>query len=340
LTRVEGNIPSILLGCIEFTESCIKSAINMANWMGDFYNLNMAFIVPFVKKGSDSSVCKSIDEISKQEIEDSTKNLHSKLTDIDYETYIKQYWVGLIEGDGTITVSCPGPNHVKVRMIISIKNIRENAIMLLLIQQVLGGTVRIERKAQYVTWIAIKKDLIQSLIEVLKEYPLLTTRKLCQLKFATKCIENGTKDFVVENRDFMYKDQNNMLDSYENNFIIPKYFPAWLSGFIEAEGNFRFLSDKRRNMQITGRFNIGQNFEHFIIKAIRDYFGGDVKIQVIISKKEFSKKRELLGEVKHYYLEMGSRTVKTAIFSHFSNYPLLGHKKVTYYRWYDYFNKK
>lgn len=36
-------------------------------------------------------------------------------------------------------------------MIISIKNIRENVIMLLLIQQVLGGTVRIERKAQYVT---------------------------------------------------------------------------------------------------------------------------------------------------------------------------------------------
>jgi hypothetical protein len=64
-----------------------------------------------------------------------------------------------------------------------------------------------------------------------------------------------------------------------------------LSGFIEAEGNFRFLSDKRRNMKITGRFNIGQNFEDFILKAIRDYFGGDVKIQVIISKKEFSKKK-------------------------------------------------
>ena len=134
--------------------------------MGDFYNINMTLIVPFVKKGSDSSVCESIDEISKQEIEDYKKNISSKLTDIDYETYIKQFWVGLIEGDGTITVSCPGPKHVKVRMIISIKNIRENAIMLLLLQQVLGGTVRIERKAQYVTLIAIKKDLIQSLIEV------------------------------------------------------------------------------------------------------------------------------------------------------------------------------
>ena len=123
LTRVEGNIPSILSGCIEFTESCIKSTINMANMMGDFYYLNMVLIVPFVNKGSDSSICESIDEISKQEIEDSKKNLNSKLTDIDYETYIKQFWVGLIEGDGTITVSCSGPNHVKVRMIISIKNI-------------------------------------------------------------------------------------------------------------------------------------------------------------------------------------------------------------------------
>ena len=113
-----------------------------------------------------------------------------------------------MEGDGTITVICPGPKHIKVRMIISIKNLRENVIMLLLIQQVLGGTVRIERKAQYVSWIAIKKDLIQNLIGVLKKYPLLTTRKECQLKFpisAKASIENGTKDFldrieVVENR--------------------------------------------------------------------------------------------------------------------------------------------
>ena len=58
----------------------------------------------------------------------------------------------------------------------------------------------------------------------------------------------------------MYKDQPNMLEYNENNFILPTYFPAWLSGFLEAEGNFRFISDKRRNMEITGRFNVGQNF--------------------------------------------------------------------------------
>lgn len=86
-----------------------------------------------------------------------------------------------MEGDGTITVSCPGPKHVKVRMFISIKNLRDNVLMLLLIKDVIGGRVR-SRYAQYVTWVAIKKDLIQSLIGILKEYPLLTSRKQCQLK--------------------------------------------------------------------------------------------------------------------------------------------------------------
>ena len=143
---------------------CIKLIIYEANNLVIFYSrwvpislpaLNPrilhACILPIKNEESNSSMCESIDEISKQEIEDFKNNLKFKLTGINYETYIKQFWVGLLEGDGTITVSCPGPNHVKVRFIISIKNLRENAIMLLLIQEVLGGTVRIERKAQYVT---------------------------------------------------------------------------------------------------------------------------------------------------------------------------------------------
>lgn len=135
-----------------------------------FLDIKFSSIIPVAMNGkSDSSLCESIDEISKEEIENFKKDLKFKLADLDYETYIKQFWVGLLEGDGTITVSCPGPNHVKVRMIISIKNFRENVIMLLLIKEVLSGTVKIERKAKYVTWIAIKKDLIQTLIEVLKK---------------------------------------------------------------------------------------------------------------------------------------------------------------------------
>jgi hypothetical protein len=64
----------------------------------------------------------------------------------------------VLEGDGTITVSSPGPNHVKVRFVISIKNLRANVIMLLLVQEVLaGGTVRIELKPNMFLGLPLEK---------------------------------------------------------------------------------------------------------------------------------------------------------------------------------------
>lgn len=64
------------------------------------------------------SVIESIDDISKEEL-DSIKEKIYKSSISDHETYIKQFWVGVLEGDGTIIVSCPGANHVKVRMFFS-----------------------------------------------------------------------------------------------------------------------------------------------------------------------------------------------------------------------------
>lgn len=136
----------------------------------------------------------------------------------------------------------------------------------------------------------------------------------------------------------MYIEQHNMLKAYNKEFVIPSYFSAWVSGFIESEGCFRLYSDKRRDNAIFSRFNIGQNYEQFIIRAIRDYFGGSNKVQEIVSKKEFTEKRQLL-DVKHYYVEMGSKAVKAAIFTHFSQYPLLGDKQRTYYSWCEYLDK-
>jgi hypothetical protein len=39
-------------------------------------------------------------------------------------------------------------------------------------------------------------------------------------------------------------------------------------------------------MQVSGRFNIGQNYDQFIIKSIRDYFGGTTEVRAIVAKKE------------------------------------------------------
>lgn len=39
--------------------------------------------------------------------------------------------------------------------------------------------------------------------------------------------------------------------------------------------------------------NIGQNIEHYILKAIRDYFGGSVKVHFSVSKGVFREKEKI-----------------------------------------------
>ena len=51
-------------------------------------------------------------------------------------------------------------------------------------------------------------------------------------------------------------------------------------------------------------------------------------------------KRQLLGDVVHYYVELNSGDAKKAIVAHFDKYPLMGHKMVTYSRWYNHVNGK
>jgi hypothetical protein len=77
-----------------------------------------------------------------------TKNL-----EIEDKTYIEQFFVGLLEGDGTITTNLNSnkSNSIIIRIVISLKNMSENVQMLNKIKQTIGGRVVIERKNSYVT---------------------------------------------------------------------------------------------------------------------------------------------------------------------------------------------
>lgn len=68
------------------------------------------------------------------------------------KSYIEKFFVGLLEGDGTITTNInSSSNTIRVRIIIALKNNSSNQNMLNNIQKVIGGRVIIERKDKYVT---------------------------------------------------------------------------------------------------------------------------------------------------------------------------------------------
>jgi hypothetical protein len=101
---------------------------------------------------------------------------------------------------------------------------------------------------------------------VLAKYPLITARKQCQLDFVKRCLFE--KDVVIENfytnRENKYKHKELLLQQLSKQGA-PSYFAPWLSGFIEAEGNFSLVFNDKGALRKSA-FAIGQNDEVHILE--------------------------------------------------------------------------
>lgn len=256
----------------------------------------------------------------------------------DRNNYIEQFFVGLLEGDGTITTNLHNSGKgIKVRIVIALKNEINNQYMLNQIQQVIGGRVVIERQDKYVTWIASNKSDLNKVLLILARYPLLTVRKQCQLEFAKNCLLYKDVDNFMFNRKNMYKDKNDILVKLNQtkDIHLPLYFKAWLSGFIEAEGCFSLLFHDNGCLRKSA-FTIGQNDELHLLNMIKLYFQSENKI--LKDKKKINFKGNTLDS-DYYRLHLYNALSRKLIFEHFEKYPLIGEKKLSYSKFYQYHNK-
>ena len=80
-----------------------------------------------------------------------TLDMFLKKNEIDITNYVEQFFVGLLEGDGTITVDYISDRNKRIRIFIALNNLEENRFMLNLIVKYIGGRVAIERGNSYVT---------------------------------------------------------------------------------------------------------------------------------------------------------------------------------------------
>lgn len=204
--------------------------------------------------------------------------------------------------------------------------------MLNKIAKVVGGRVYVERKNKYVTWIASNKNDLAKVFIILARYPLLTVRKQCQLDFAKNSLTLHNFENFLESRKNKYKNKTHML--LNASHIPPLYFPAWLSGFIEAEGNFNLVFNKSGVLRKSA-FTIGQNDELHILNMIKTYFKSENKI---IKDKH---KKNIKGKQFDYYrLHLYNSLSRKLIFEHFNLYPLIGHKDISYSKFYNYHSNK
>lgn len=255
------------------------------------------------------------------------KNLFWYLLNIYIFSCLKEYvyifWVGLMDGDGSIVVnldkSKPGKSFLRFRFFIALLNIEENLNMLLMIKYFLGGSVIIGRQNKYVTWSVQSIGKVLQLIKILDKYPLLTTRKICQLIFFKNCLTKNDVNYFLKNKNNKYDLQISLLVKYRQDFEIPDYFNPWLSGFIEAEGCFTKRKNSR-GKKYTLCFNIGQNYDDFLILVIKNYFQSTNKLQ-------------LRKNMVYFCIDMYGPQIKLNIIEHIKMYPLLGAKMISYKFW-------
>ena len=224
------------------------------------------------------------------------------------EKHLPPFWVGLMDGDGSIQVNHWRKKNLQYRMIIKLSNLESNVKMLMLIKQHFKGHVRISKNRQFVLWALDNKKDILNTIKTFDKYPPLTSRLICSLNFLKICLENNDIETYLNSRNLKYSNQLSIIQQNLNKSI-PFYFNSWLSGFIEAEGCFSIRKNKYSSFSIT------QNNDIYLLNYIKTHFSICNVIRKPFINKEF------------YSLEVYKKDVLNKIIYHCEIYPLLGAKK-------------
>jgi len=180
------------------------------------------------------------------------------------------YLIGLIEGDGWISISKKGKYLTyEVGIEMNIKDIH----LLYKIKDALGiGKIKLRiRKninnneiSSAIYNIRNKKHLKERIIPIFDKYPMLTNKQYDYLRFKNALLNNIIffEDLPQYTRP---KEPFNSVD----NILETHYFSEWLIGFIEAEGCFSIY--KSDNNSYLASFDLAQTNSFEIIQAIKMY---------------------------------------------------------------------
>lgn len=238
--------------------------------------------------------------------------MHDKLKKDLY--YIHKFWVGLMDGDGSIQVNHWKFKSLQYRLVIKLKNCSENVTMLNIIAKTIGGSVRLVDRHKFVIWVLNNKKDIYKVIQIFKFYPPLTSRLRAQLAFMLDCFRKEDIIWYLNNRQYKY-----ILYKINKPLEINKsYFNEWLSGFIEAEGCFSI-----RKVHNNHSFSIRQKNDKYILDSIKEHFN--------ITNKIINKNNDF------WSLEVYKKSVLIDIINHCTKFPLLGEKTLSFDKFKDLF---
>lgn len=189
-----------------------------------------------------------------------------KPTQILSRSNLDAFTIGLIDGDGSFQVNHWRKRILQFRLVVKLFDHPLNVTILTLLSKTYGGNVSHgkDNNKKYVQWIVNnKKTFTDSIVPLFIKYPPLTSRMHLQFTFFMKYFLNPNVDLYLLERGDKYNTRSNILPLFVSP---PSYFIDWLAGFIEAEGCFCNRTSG------TSSFSIAQNYDKYLLEAIRNYF--------------------------------------------------------------------
>ncbi len=128
--------------------------------------------------------------------------------------YLCQYWVGLMDGDGSLQVNHWRKKSLQYRLVIKLKNdpLDYNKTLLQKIKQVIGGNVRIVAQKRFVIWVENHRKKISQILTLFNKYPPLTSRLKLQYRFYLESLKRDSVIWYLQNRDKKYTHLSSLSD--------------------------------------------------------------------------------------------------------------------------------
>ena len=191
---------------------------------------------------------------------EASQRLHAE--DLSYA-----YLVGLFEGDGFFTITKKGKYLTyELGIELSIKDVQ----LIYKIKNLLGIGIVSFRTRNEIEMVSLrirkKNHLKEFIIPIFDKYPMLSNKQLDYLRFKTALLSG-----IVYSKDLPEYTRCNIPINTVEHITSVFYFPAWLVGFIEAEGCFSIYKLQKDKDYLVASFDVSQKNGEVLLAAISEY---------------------------------------------------------------------
>ena len=149
--------------------------------------------------------------------------------------FIKQYFIGMLEGKGLFITYCSRkyPNKLNMKIIISLKYSSENISILKNVKKFIGGNIKHLKDKNVILWVIFKNKDIINIISIIHKYPFISAYKEYKFNYIKSRYINNIKENKIYEDEYLF----NFLNLYylKQKKGIPHYFLPWLYGVINRK---------------------------------------------------------------------------------------------------------